>query len=222
MLAARDLAEQRTIFEAEIEPLFRTRLVRLLSRHPFILYSLGIPPSQFATLQEESGGDLARLYRDRVRHLACDFALSENYFAWQAFGRRYGSGSGSAASLPPYLQPDNYDTIRNRVSRVSTHTTSMTDWLGGQSAESCDRYVLLDSVDWMDAPTLIALWRQIRRTARPDARVIFRTAAARSPLEHLLAPSDLDGWRCHAAEGRGLLARDRAAIYGGFHLYSRD
>src|SRR6266436_5837125 len=56
--------------------------------------------------------DLARLYRDRVRHLACDFALSENYFAWQAFGRRYGSGSGSAASLPPYLQPDNYDTIR--------------------------------------------------------------------------------------------------------------
>ena len=220
ILAARDLAEQRTIYEAEIEPLFRTRLVRLLSRHPFILYSLGIPPSQFATLQEESGGDLARLYRDRVRHLACDFALSDNYFAWQAFGRRY--GSGSAASLPPYLQPANYETIRNRVSRVSTHTTSMTDWLGGQSAESCDRYILLDSVDWMDAPTLTALWRQIRRTARPGARVIFRTAAARSPLEQLLAPGDLDGWRCHVAEGREFLARDRAAIYGGFHLYSRD
>src|SRR5260370_9966020 len=100
LLAARNIAEQRAIFEAEIEPLFRTRLVRLLSRHPFILYSLGIPPSQFATLQEESGGDLARLYRDRVRHLACDFALSENYFAWQPFGRRYPSGSD--ASLPPY------------------------------------------------------------------------------------------------------------------------
>jgi S-adenosylmethionine-diacylglycerol 3-amino-3-carboxypropyl transferase len=220
LLAARNIAEQRAIFEAEIEPLFRTRLVRLLSRHPFILYSLGIPPSQFATLQENSGGDLAGLYHDRVRHLACDFALSDNYFAWQAFGRRY--GSGPAASLPPYLRRDNYETIRNRLSRVSTHTTSMTDWLSSQSTESCDRYVLLDSVDWMDAPTLAALWRQIRRTARPDARVIFRTAAARSPLEQLLAPRDLDGWRCHDEEGRAFLARDRAAIYGGFHLYSRD
>jgi S-adenosylmethionine-diacylglycerol 3-amino-3-carboxypropyl transferase len=220
LLTARDLAEQRRIFEAEIEPLFRTPLVRLLSRHPFTLYSLGIPPSQFATLQEESGGDLAGLYHDRVRHLACDFALADNYFAWQGFGRRY--GSGSTASLPPYLQRDNYDIIRNRLSRVSTHTTSMTGWLEGQSAESCDRYVLLDSVDWMDAPTLTALWRQIRRTARPGARVIFRTAAARSPLERLLAPRDLDGWRCHAEEERAFLARDRAAIYGGFHLYSRD
>ena len=94
--------------------------------------------------------------------------------------------------------------------------------LGGQSAESCDRYILLDSVDWMDVPNLITLWRQIRRTARPDARVIFRTAAARSPLEHLLPPGDLEGWHCHAEEGREFLARDRAAIYGGFHLYSRD
>src|SRR6266567_7648059 len=76
ILTARSLAEQRSIFAAEITPLFRTRLVRLLSRHPFILYSLGIPPSQFASLVEASSGDLAGLYHDRVRHLACDFALS--------------------------------------------------------------------------------------------------------------------------------------------------
>ena len=220
ILAARNLAEQCSIFEAEIEPLFRTRLVRLLSRHPFILYSLGIPPSQFASLVEASHGDLASLYHDRVRHLACDFALSDNYFAWQAFGRRYGSESG--APLPPYLQRGNYAAIRSRLSRLTTHTTSMTDWLGGEPAESCDRYILLDSVDWMDAPTLAALWRQIRRTARPGARVIFRTAGARSPLEQLLVPGDLAGWRCHVAEGEGFLARDRSAIYGGFHLYARD
>lgn len=220
ILAARSLAEQRAIFDIEIEPLFRTGIVRLLSRQPFILYSLGIPPSQFASLADDSSGDLAALYHDRVRHLACDFALSDNYFAWQAFGRRYDSDAGGP--LPPYLQRRNYDAIRGRLSRLVTHTASMTDWLAGEPAESCDRYVLLDSVDWMDAPTLRALWRQIQRTARPGARVVFRTAGARSPLEQLLTPGALDGWRCHVEEGRGFLAHDRSAIYGGFHLYSRD
>jgi S-adenosylmethionine-diacylglycerol 3-amino-3-carboxypropyl transferase len=220
LLAARSLAEQRSIFDAEIEPLFRTPLVRLLSRHPFILYSLGIPPSQFASLVEASSGNLAGLYHDRVRHLACDFELSDNYFAWQAFGRRY--GSDARAPLPPYLQQRNYQAIRARLSRVTTHTSSMTAWLAGEPPESCDRYILLDSVDWMDSPTLTALWRQIRRTARPGSRVIFRTAGARSPLEQLLGAGDLDGWRYHAEEGQDFLARDRSAIYGGFHLYSRD
>jgi S-adenosylmethionine-diacylglycerol 3-amino-3-carboxypropyl transferase len=220
ILGAQSLAEQCSIFDREIEPLFRTPLIRLLSRHPFILYSLGIPPSQFASLVETSSGDLAGLYRDRLRHLACDFALSDNYFAWQAFGRRY--GSDSAAPLPPYLQQRNYQAIRARLSRVTTHTTSMTAWLAGEQAESCDRYILLDSVDWMDGPTLTALWQQIHRTARPGARVIFRTAGAHSPLERHLAAGSLEGWRCHAEEGEGFLARDRSAIYGGFHLYSRE
>jgi len=220
LLAARSLAEQRSIFDAEIEPLFHTPLVRLLSRHPVILYSLGIPPSQFASLVEASSGNLAGLYHDRVRHLACDFDLSDNYFAWQAFGRRY--GSDARAPLPPYLQQHNYPAIRARLSRVATNTISMTEWLATQPPESCDRYILLDSVDWMDRPTLTALWRQIRRTARPKARVIFRTAGARSPLEQLLDAGDLDGWRYHAEEGQDFLARDRSAIYGGFHLYSRD
>jgi S-adenosylmethionine-diacylglycerol 3-amino-3-carboxypropyl transferase len=220
LLSASSLIEQHAIFAAEIEPLFRSRLVRLLSRHPMLLYSLGIPPSQFASLQEASGGDLATLYHDRIRRLACGFALTDNYFAWQAFGRRY--DSGPRAPLPLYLQRDNYKTIRERLSRVTTHTTAMTLWLASETAASCDRYILLDSLDWMDAPTLTALWRQIRRTARPGARVIFRTAGVRSPLEPLLTPCDLAGWRYHAGEGQAFLARDRSAIYGGFHLYSRD
>jgi S-adenosylmethionine-diacylglycerol 3-amino-3-carboxypropyl transferase len=220
LLSATSLAEQRAIFDAEIEPLFRIRLVRALCRQPMLLYSLGIPPSQFANLQEASGGDLAGLYFERIRRLACDFALSENYFAWQAFGRKYDTRSGTA--LPPYLQRANYAAIRERLPRVETHTISMTDWLESQPAQCWDRYVLLDSLDWMDAATLSRLWQQIRRTSRTGARVIFRTAGLRSPLEQLLAPAELAGWRCHAEDAKRLFERDRSAIYGGFHLYSRD
>ena len=57
---------------------------------PAVLYSLGIPPAQFDALRDDAGGDLANLYLERLRRLACEFPIEENYFAWQAFGRRYG------------------------------------------------------------------------------------------------------------------------------------
>ena len=101
----------------------------------------------------------------------------------------------------------------------------MTDYLGSQDAASQDRYVLLDSVDWMDATMLADLWAQIRRTSKPGARVIFRTAGADSPFTEKLDPAVFarlfEGWHYHEAESKRWLAQDRSAIYGGFHLYSR-
>jgi S-adenosylmethionine-diacylglycerol 3-amino-3-carboxypropyl transferase len=219
LLAATSLDEQRQIYRREIEPLFEMKLVRLLCRQPILLYSLGIPAAQFDQMKQDSAGDLATLYQDRIRRLACDFSLDENYFAWQAFGRHYDVKHRRAT--PAYLQSENFLPIRERLDRVRTHTISMTEYLAGQEECSVDRYVLLDSVDWMDAAMLSDLWQQIRRTARPDARVIFRTAGARSPLENDLVPELLDGWRYHEAASRRYLEQDRSAIYGGFHLYVR-
>jgi len=219
LLSATSLAEQLQIYRAEIEPLFQLKLVRLLCRQPVLLYSLGIPAAQFDQMKHDSAGDLATLYQDRIRRLACDFSLKENYFAWQAFGRHYDVEDRRAT--PPYLQPENFLPIRERLDRVRTHTISMTEYLAGQEDGSVDRYVLLDSVDWMDATMLTELWEEICRTSRDGARVIFRTAGARSPLSHMVPEELLEGWRYHEAQSRRYLEQDRSAIYGGFHLYSR-
>ena len=56
---------------------------------------------------------------------------------------------------------------------------SFTEYLETRAAGSVDRFVLLDAQDWMTDEMLNELWRQITRTARPRARVIFRTAANR-------------------------------------------
>jgi len=82
--------------------------------------------------------------------------------------------------------------------------------------------VLLDAQDWMNADQLTRLWRQIDHTARAGARVIFRTAARESQLEAKLPRSVLAPWRYERALSEELLARDRSAIYGGFHVYSRE
>ena len=97
----------------------------------------------------------------------------------------------------------------------------MTTFLAEAPAQSLDCYVLLDAQDWMNDADLTALWSEILRTARPGARVIFRTAAderllpGRVPAAHsrrLLSMTPMPAAR--------LAAKDRSSIYGGFHLYT--
>ncbi|MFN8946781.1 MAG: DUF3419 family protein, partial [Alphaproteobacteria bacterium] len=102
MLTARSPAEQRAIFDRVIAPLFDSKLVKALSKLPVSFYALGIPPAQYDELAKDSKGDPAGLIRQRIEKLACDFPLQTNYFAWQAFGRRY--DTEDRRGVPPYLQ----------------------------------------------------------------------------------------------------------------------
>jgi S-adenosylmethionine-diacylglycerol 3-amino-3-carboxypropyl transferase len=152
-----------------------------------------------------------------VERLACGFSLKENYFAWQAFGRSYAGDANGP--LPPYLRRAHFDVIRSRAERVEVLNRSFTEYLEACDDASVDRYVLLDAQDWMTDAQLNALWREITRTARVGARVIFRTAAAPTLLPGRVADDVLARWRYEAETSRELSARDRSAIYGGFHLY---
>jgi len=156
----------------------------------------------------------------RVERLACDFPIRDNYFAWQAFGRRYARASDP--SLPPYLQAEHFDALRARANRVRLHHGSLTDRLAAEAPASLNAYVLLDAQDWMNDAALTALWTQIRRTARPGARVIFRTAADERLLPGRVPQDLLGAFSYDEARSRDLGARDRSSIYGAFHLYVRS
>ena len=218
MLKAKTPQEQREIFERTISPLFDSRFVKALSKMPVSFYALGIPPAQFDELNKASKGDPAGLIRRRIEKLACDFPINENYFAWQAFGRRY--DTVDRQGVPPYLQKETYEVIRGRTNRVETHLASMTDFLAGQPVNSLDCYVLLDAQDWMNEEQITALWEQITRTAAPGARVIFRTAGPDSPLERKLPAAVLESWVYEPENAQAYFDKDRSSIYGGFHIYT--
>lgn len=216
LLKAETLADQKRFFDEALAPLFDKPMVRWATDNRLSLYGLGIPPAQYEALA--GGRSMRAVLRERVARLACGFSLRDNYFAWQAFGRSYG---GEPGPLPPYLRREQFDLVRARAERVEVRLSSITDHLASLPASSRDRYVLLDAQDWMTDLQLNALWQEITRTARPGARVIFRTAAEPSLLPGRLAPELLAQWRYEEALSRRLTARDRSAIYGGFHLYVR-
>ncbi len=214
-LAARTIEEQRAIFEEKFAPFFDRKFIRWITDQRSSLFGLGIPPAQYDALA--AGKPMADVLRARLEKLACDFPLQENYFAWQAFGRGY--GKGIAVPLPPYLQAAHYSAVKARAERVTMLHANMTDMLAGSDAASFDRYIILDAQDWMTDAQLAALWSEVTRTARPGARVLFRTAAEPSLLPGRLPDYLLGRWDYRAEASLDYTRRDRSAIYGGVHLY---
>ncbi|GFK92375.1 hypothetical protein NNJEOMEG_00200 [Fundidesulfovibrio magnetotacticus] len=217
ILKAATLEEQREAYRRELEPLFESLPVRLLSRCSPALFSLGVPPQQLRALDGECPGGLLDEYRRRVERLACAFPVADNPFAWQAFSRRYDTARRKA--LPDYLRPERFSELQEQAPRARVFHDSLQARLERTPARSLDRYALLDAQDWMTPEALRRLWTQIARTARPGARVVFRTGAWDSPLEAALPPSLSRRFRHERERSRELGAKERCAIYGAVHLY---
>ncbi len=217
LLEATSLAEQRQFFEECVAPFFDHRLVRWLAERPTALYSLGIPPRQFRSLVEGEEDAIVDVYRARLRRLVCEFPLSENYFAWQAFGRRYDTQQREA--LPAYLRAEHHAQLRYHLDRVETQLASLTAALRDQPDSSFDSFVLLDAMDWMDREAIAALWAEIARVGAPGARIVFRTAGRASVVEPALPDALRSRFSYERARSETLHLRDRSAIYGMFHLY---
>ncbi len=217
IMAARDLAEQRRFFDEKLAPVFDRKLLRWATSRKASLFGLGIPPAQYDSLITSGDGSMASVLKARLEKLACDFPLRDNYFAWQAFARRY-PNPGEAA-LPAYLEKDNHPVLKANVDRVTINHANMIEFLAGKDAGTVDRFILLDAQDWMTDDQLNALWTEITHSAAPGARVIFRTAAEPSLLPGRVSSSLLDQWVYEEDASRDYSARDRSAIYGGFHLY---
>jgi len=205
-LDCKSMEEQVAFFDQKVAPLFDHRLTRFLTRQRASLFGLGIPPAQYEKLAADEGGDVTRVLKERTRKLMCDFPLKENYFAWAAF----------------YLEAQHFDTVAAMAPRASVVNRSLTDMLAGDDEQSKDIYVLLDAQDWMSDLQLNALWDEITRTARPGARVLFRTGGTPDILPGRVRASTLAKWSYDAAASAKAFAEDRSAIYGGVHLYRKQ
>lgn len=218
ILKARNVQEQKDIFEKTLSPLFEKRFVKMMCGKPESLYGLGIPPAQFDELNHAAQGNMASLLKERLRHMACDFPIETNYFAWQAFGRGYDRKNRNA--IPRYLSEQNYNTLKANIDGAKIVHSSITDFLSSKPTNSFDCYVFLDAQDWMNEEQLNELWAQVLRTASDGARVIFRTAGHDTPLAKALKEDILSPWEYDASKASPDNDRDRSSIYGGFHTYT--
>jgi len=218
LLECTSIEQQEAVFNKEVAPFFDLKAIRGLAKLPFFLHVLGVPPRQFEAFKTEAvAGGVLEEYKIRIKRLACQFPIQDNYFAWQAFGGRYDTKNRRA--IPSYLAADNFPTLKANAGRVNAHLTSMTGFLATLEPGSLNRFVMLDAQDWMTAEQITALWRQIVRVGQAGTRIIFRSGAPASPIDAALPPEIKSRLTYDETLSRELFQRDRSAIYGGFHLY---
>jgi S-adenosylmethionine-diacylglycerol 3-amino-3-carboxypropyl transferase len=219
ILQAKSREEQRRIFEEKFAPFFDKKFLRWLVDQPAALFGFGIPPVQYDLLKADDRQGITGALKSRLEKLACDFDLKDNYFAWQAFGRGYGEGPN--APLPPYLKAENYKDVVERADRVEIRHENMADYLESMPAQSLDRYILLDAQDWMTDAQLTRIWTEITRTAKPGARVLYRTAAIPDVVKGHIPDALMDQWE-YAPQDKldDWTRRDRSSVYGATHLWT--
>lgn len=219
VLKAKTPAEQEKLYEKYIAPFFDSFVIQTVGKMPVTMFGLGIPPQQYAELKKDlgAGGSIIDIYRERAKRLAVDYPIVDNYFAWQALGRKYDTENRQA--LPEYLKEENHAVLKENVTRIKTKIGSITEEIKNNPPETFNRFVFLDAQDWMTPEIMTDLWTAIAEKGGENSRIIFRTAGAKSPLSEAL-PQDLQSKFIYEEElSKQLFKQDRASIYGGFHLY---
>lgn len=211
LLEARSMEEQRRLYAA-MEPRLWGPLLSRVVRQPWLMAFLGVPRPQIDLIVREHPGGLTGFVRDRLRHVLTSVPIRQNYF-W----RVYLTGSYTPDCCPNYLRVEHFETLRQRVDRLSTFTGSLCGFLA-QAPERFSHYVLLDHQDWMARhrpDDLAEEWRLILARARPGARVLLRSAGTEAsfiPVEaraRLLFRPELTA---------PLHPSDRVGTYGSQHL----
>lgn len=222
ILAACGLHEQQAIYE-RLKPYLWRGVLRWLLRRDTTLALLGVPRPQRQQLERDHEDGIARFIENCVESVFTRISLADNYF-W----RVYLTGSYSPACCPEYLQPENFQRLRNGLlDRLSVHTTSICDFLERQ-LEPFSRFVLLDHMDWLGhyhLPLLARQWEALLRCAAPAARVLWRSGGTRCDhVDRLLI--DWQGRRqrlgellhYHTAWADRLHLQDRVHTYGSFYI----
>ncbi len=219
ILNTQTIKEQERAFEDHIAPFFNSFLFKAIGKMPITLFGLGIPPQQYEELRKDfsEGGNILDLYRERTRKLATGFPIAENYFAWQAFARKY--DTEKRVAVPDYLREVSYEKLKKNAGKIKTRIGSVTDEIKRNQFDTFNRYVFLDAQDWMNEETMIDLWTSISQRSKPGTRIIFRTAGKSSPIETCLPVTLRERFEYHEQASKKLFEKDRASIYGGFHLY---
>ncbi|CAN5328822.1 DUF3419 family protein [soil metagenome] len=219
ILNARTPQEQEELYQKFIAPFFDSFLIKIVGKLPVTMFGLGIPPQQYEELKKDlhDGANIIDIYRERTRRLAVAFPIQDNYFAWQAFARKYDTKNRCA--VPDYLKIENYEKLKANADKITTKIGSVTEEIKNSPKNTFNCFVFLDAQDWMNAEMLTELWTAIGEKGESNSRIIFRTASRFSPIEPNLPNKLRENFVYEEKLSNEFFNQDRAAIYGGFHLY---
>jgi S-adenosylmethionine:diacylglycerol 3-amino-3-carboxypropyl transferase len=150
------------------------------------------------------------LIRKQVDHVLRNLPIRGNYFVYWVLTKSYPGEN----CMPPYLQENNFDTIRQRVDRISIVNEEIETFLCRHDCSTFSKFNLSNIFDWIDDDSFIALLREISKKARPNARLCYYNLLSRR-----VVPYTLIAFKRKYNFAMKLLQQNRAMGYTNFELY---
>lgn len=195
-----DIEEQRKYLKKWDTFLFRKTFDVILSQK--ICNLLSIDPGLYAHTDSKIG--LGEYIYQRMMK-ALNHTLAKDNLLFSLIFRGYIEPS----AFPPYLSPQGYAIIRQRLKRLSIQTQDINTHLEEQACNSYDRFSMSDVASYLSEECFHRLLNNIHRTARPGARFCIRQFSSNHKL-----PDDFDCRfkREHALE-KQLESEDQCFVY---------
>jgi S-adenosylmethionine-diacylglycerol 3-amino-3-carboxypropyl transferase len=173
MLESKSLVEQVELYEV-VKPVLWSSFTTWLVQQPMVMAMLGVPRAQIALIAAQFPGGLSGFVQAKLEHVFTRVPFSDNYF-W----RVYLTGHYTPDCCPRYLRERHQLELRATVDRITTHSTTISNFLRENPGEY-SHYVLLDHQDWLAAHKPEALaeeWELILANSRPGTRILMRSAS---------------------------------------------
>jgi S-adenosylmethionine-diacylglycerol 3-amino-3-carboxypropyl transferase len=173
LVDAQSLDEQSSLYCCLQEAIWNAFNSWLLNQ-PLTMAMLGVPRPQIRIIEENFPGGLNGYIRIKLEHVLTKLPMRDNYF-W----RVYATGRYTAECCPNYLVQENFRLLRERTDRISTHSSTVANFLR-QNPSQYTHYVLLDHQDWLashDPEGLRAEWELVLKNSRPGTRILMRSAS---------------------------------------------
>lgn len=167
------LEMQAQIYPRLDQQLYSKFLVWMMNRH-FVMSLAGVPKSQQQLFISKYENGTFDFMKECMHHVFMKLPVHENYF-WQL----YYQGHYTEECCPDYLKKENYAPIQKDIKKVSTHTSTISDFLK-KNPKAYSHYVLLDHQDWLAENDRVALqeeWDLILKNSKKGTKILLRSAA---------------------------------------------
>lgn len=193
--------EDRARFHSEVWDGWRWRaLVRLF----FSRFAMGL--GRHPEFLRHVGGPVGDRFLERARRALSDLPAHDNPYLTYILTGEFGP------ALPDYLRPENYEAIREGITRLRLWHGPVEDVLEALPERRIDAFNLSDVPEYLDVDAYRALRAAVGRAAAPGARVAYWNLLV--PRKRPAAAED----RLHeeAPQGRELHARAGTFFYDAF------
>ena len=175
LFACQTLSEQAELWNREWDNGVWRAILGVLSIRSFWRYVLREPGIEYVP----AGFNIAGYIGGRFAHAAQTRLFRDTpYLSLLLRG-----GYDPAESLPLHLAPEHYDTIRDRVGRITVVTNDLASLLEEPSSrEAYDAFSLSDFSSYATPALHERIWRGLEQAAMPGARICERQFLVKHPL----------------------------------------